>query len=99
MRVNAQAPGQGSWCVVKPGTPIQQLLKNINYVCSKINCDILSNGSSCYSSLNLYNLASVSMNLYYQSQGRQFSTCDFGGSGLISVTDPSCGCCKYEFHK
>ncbi|CAL9236788.1 unnamed protein product [Arabidopsis halleri] len=101
MRVNAQAPGQGSWCVAKPGTPIEQLVKNLNYVCSQmeIHCEVVSKGGACYDPNNLYNSASVVMNLYYQNQGRHYSKCDFGGSGLITVTDPSCGCCKYEFCK
>ncbi|KAG7639593.1 putative glucan endo-1,3-beta-D-glucosidase [Arabidopsis thaliana] len=101
MRVNAQAPGQGSWCVAKPGTPIKQLVKNLNNVCSNssVHCEVVSEGGACYDPINLYNSASVVMNLYYQNQGRQYSKCDFEGSGIISVTDPSYECCIYDFAK
>lgn len=79
----------GDWCVAKPGTSTEQLLNNLNYACSKIDCRIVSNGGSCYSPYNLYNLASVAMNLYYQAEGRHFWNCNFDGSGLIGITDPS----------
>lgn len=77
--------------MAKPGTPIEQLVKNLNYVCSQmeIHCEVVSKGGACYDPNNLYNSASVVMNLYYQNQGRHYSKCDFGGSGLITVTDPS----------
>ncbi|XP_023640211.1 glucan endo-1,3-beta-glucosidase isoform X2 [Capsella rubella] len=97
MRVNAQS--QGDWCVAKPGTSTEQLLNNLNYACSKIDCHIVSKGGACYSPDNLYNQASVAMNLYYQAEGRHFWNCNFEGSGLIVITDPSDGCCKYEFRK
>lgn len=77
--------------MAKPGTPIKQLVKNLNNVCSNssVHCEVVSEGGACYDPINLYNSASVVMNLYYQNQGRQYSKCDFEGSGIISVTDPS----------
>lgn len=40
------------------------------------------------------NHASIAMNLYYQSKGRNHWNCDFRASGLIVMTDPSnwCSC-------
>ncbi|CAH8267029.1 unnamed protein product [Arabidopsis lyrata] len=31
--------------------------------------------------------------------GRHYWNCNFGGSGLIAITDPSYGNCIYEFRK
>ncbi|ESQ30855.1 hypothetical protein EUTSA_v10012146mg, partial [Eutrema salsugineum] len=76
------------WCVAKPATKNEKLLQIINYACSKVDCKIISEGGACYSPNDLFNLASVAMNLYYQAQGRHFSNCDFEGSGIITITDP-----------
>ncbi|KAJ0259263.1 X8 domain-containing protein [Hirschfeldia incana] len=46
-------------------------------------------GGSCYDPNTPLNHASVAMNLYYQAQGRHYWNCNFEGSGLITVTDPS----------
>ncbi|XP_010517948.1 PREDICTED: glucan endo-1,3-beta-glucosidase-like [Camelina sativa] len=97
VRVNAQS--QGDWCVAKPGTTTKQLQNKLDYACSKIDCQVVSTGGTCYSPDNLYNMASVAMNLYYQAEGRYFGNCNFEGSGLIAITDPSYGCCKYQFNK
>ncbi|EFH51695.1 hypothetical protein ARALYDRAFT_347193 [Arabidopsis lyrata subsp. lyrata] len=97
MRVNAQ--GQKEWCVAKPSSSTEELFNNLNYACSIIDCQIISKGGACYSLDNLYNLASVAMNLYYQAAGRHYWNCNFGGSGLIAITDPSYGNCIYEFRK
>uniref|UniRef100_A0A0D3C640 X8 domain-containing protein n=1 Tax=Brassica oleracea var. oleracea TaxID=109376 RepID=A0A0D3C640_BRAOL len=56
-------------------------------------------GGSCYDPNTPVNHASVAMNLYYQAQGRHQRDCYFEGSGLITVTDPSYGSCKYQYRK
>lgn len=80
---------QGEWCVAKPTTDNEKLLKNINFACSKVDCSIILEGGSCYLPDNPLNHASVAMNLYFQAQGRHHWNCDFEGSGLITVIDPS----------
>ncbi|EFH38594.1 hypothetical protein ARALYDRAFT_333379 [Arabidopsis lyrata subsp. lyrata] len=70
-----------------------------NFMRVNAQAPVVSKGGTCYDPINLYNSASVAMNLYYQNQGRHYSKCDFEGSGIITVTDPSCGCCIYEFYK
>lgn len=85
-----QSEGQGAWCVVKPGADTEKLLDYEDFVCSKINCHgITDYGGSCYYPMRLRNYASVIINLYYQARGRHFSDCDFNGTGVIAVTDPS----------
>lgn len=80
---------QGEWCVAKSTTDNEKLIKNINFACSKIDCSIILEGGSCYLPDNPLNHASVAMNLYFQAQGRHHWNCDFEGSGLITVIDPS----------
>lgn len=80
---------QKTWCVAKPSSEQSILLANINYACSQVDCRILQKGCSCFLPDNLINHASIAMNLYYQSKGRNHWNCYFGNSGLVVVTDPS----------
>ncbi|EFH56317.1 glycosyl hydrolase family protein 17 [Arabidopsis lyrata subsp. lyrata] len=95
----AKADRSGDWCVAKPSTANERLQENINFACSKIDCQIILEGGACYLPDNLISRASVAMNLYYQAQGRHFWNCNFEGSGLIGITDPSYGSCIYQFRK
>ncbi|KAL2331253.1 hypothetical protein Fmac_018834 [Flemingia macrophylla] len=87
--------GQKTWCVAKPSSDQATLLANLNYACSQVDCRILQRGCPCSSPDNLMNHASIAMNLYYQSRGRNHWNCDFRGSGLVVITDPSYGNCIY----
>ncbi|KAL1102468.1 hypothetical protein V6Z11_D05G366700 [Gossypium hirsutum] len=78
-----------TWCIAKPSSDQATLLTNINYACSKVDCQIIQKGCPCFNPDNLINHASIAMNLYYQSMGRNVWNCDFKGSGLIVITDPS----------
>ncbi|CAE6047670.1 unnamed protein product [Arabidopsis lyrata] len=95
----AKADRSGDWCVAKPSTANERLQENINFACSKIDCQIILEGGACYLPDNLISRASVAMNLYYQAQGRHFWNCNFEGSGLIGITDPSYEGCIYQFRK
>ncbi|KAI3466007.1 hypothetical protein Pfo_022670 [Paulownia fortunei] len=86
---------QKSWCVAKPSSEQGTLLANIEYACSQVDCGILQKGCPCFTPDNLINHASIAMNLYYQSKGRNYWNCYFGNSGLIVITDPSYGSCTY----
>ncbi|CAN8286607.1 unnamed protein product [Cochlearia groenlandica] len=98
MKVNAEQ-SQGDWCVANSRTDDDKLLRNINFACEKIDCGIIKEGGACYSPNTPLNHASVSMNLYYQAQGRHFWNCDFEGTGLITIVDPSYGDCKFQFRQ
>ncbi|KAG4204469.1 hypothetical protein ERO13_A04G046100v2 [Gossypium hirsutum] len=91
MKIN----GQKTWCIAKPSSDQATLLTNINYACSKVDCQIIQKGCPCFNPDNLINHASIAMNLYYQSMGRNVWNCDFKGSGLIVISDPSYGNCLY----
>ncbi|KAL5159723.1 Glucan endo-1,3-beta-glucosidase [Glycine soja] len=86
---------QKTWCVAKPSSDQATLLANLNYACSQVDCRILQKGCPCSYPDNLMNHASIAMNLYYQSRGKNHWNCDFRASGLVVVTDPSYGNCIY----
>ncbi|XP_072959382.1 major pollen allergen Ole e 10-like [Typha angustifolia] len=86
---------QKTWCVAKPSSDDATLLANLNYACSQVDCSVLQKGCPCFYPDNLISHASIAMNLYYQSRGRNFWNCYFKNSGLIVLTDPSYGSCVY----
>ncbi|XP_039014051.1 glucan endo-1,3-beta-D-glucosidase-like [Hibiscus syriacus] len=87
--------GQKTWCTAKPSSDQAALLENINYACSQVDCQIIQKGCPCFYPNTLINHASVAMNLYYQSMGRNVWNCDFKASALIVLTDPSYSNCIY----
>ncbi|KAI9198882.1 hypothetical protein LWI28_023740 [Acer negundo] len=88
---------QGTWCVAKPGTRDDLLQQNINYACNNVDFrPSTDDGGSCYNPTTLINHASFAMNLYYQSMGRNSSSCNFKQTGLIIMTNPSYGQCSYS---
>ncbi|XP_009593694.1 major pollen allergen Ole e 10-like [Nicotiana tomentosiformis] len=98
---NAQAPGQGSWCIARPSTSDEELQRNIHYICNEqgIDCSLINDGGPCCNPNTYINHASVAMNIYYQNFGRNYWNCDFGRTGVIVVTDPSYDNCKFEFRQ
>ncbi|KAM0944387.1 putative glucan endo-1,3-beta-D-glucosidase [Dioscorea sansibarensis] len=89
--------GQKTWCVAKPSLDDATLLLNINYACSQVDCSVLRKGSPCFNPDNLISHASVAMNLYYQSKGRNPWNCNFKNTALVVTTDPSFGSCAYAW--
>ncbi|XP_060188253.1 glucan endo-1,3-beta-D-glucosidase-like [Lycium barbarum] len=85
-----------TWCMAKPSSDNTILQQNINFACSNVDCSIFQEGCPCFSPNNLMNHASIAMNLYYQSKGRNHWNCHFGNSALVVLTDPSYGSCNYE---
>lgn len=80
---------QKTWCVARPSSDQATLLANINYACSHVDCRIMQKGCPCFYPDSLISHASIAMSLYYHSQGKNQWNCDFRGSGLIVITDPS----------
>ena len=81
---------QSKWCVARPGVSNNQMLQdNIDYACNHVDCSLIRAGGACYDPTNLISHASVVMNLFYQENGKLDSTCDFNGTGLIVISDPS----------
>ncbi|XP_057996990.1 glucan endo-1,3-beta-D-glucosidase-like isoform X2 [Hevea brasiliensis] len=91
--VNGQ---EKTWCVAKPSSSDAELTANINFACDNLkDCRLIQPNGACYNPNTNINHASVVMNLYYQSNGRNSWNCDFKDSGLISKNDPSYGDCHY----
>ncbi|CAL9128466.1 unnamed protein product [Musa textilis] len=89
--------GQKTWCIAKPSADEATLAANLNFACSQVDCSVLQRGWSCFYPDNLMSHASIAMNLYYQSKGRNYWNCYFKGSALIVTTDPSFGSCVYAY--
>ncbi|KAB2625106.1 major pollen allergen Ole e 10-like [Pyrus ussuriensis x Pyrus communis] len=82
-----------TWCITKPTTDDQRLDANIQFCCTQpgVDCDLIQPGGRCYNPDHKCSHASVVMNLYYQANHQQPSTCYFMGSGLIVYQNP----CNY----
>lgn len=94
---NAQAPGQGSWCLPRPSTSDRELMANLIHACNVVNCTATQQGGPCFYPDTLINHASFAMNLYYQKSGANYWNCDFRKTAVIAVTDPSYGECIFEY--
>lgn len=78
------------WCVPKSNASDQALQANIDYVCSNgVDCQPIQAGGPCFSPNTVRSHAAYAMNAYYQALGRHPFNCDFGGTGVITTTDPS----------
>ncbi|XP_058191689.1 PLASMODESMATA CALLOSE-BINDING PROTEIN 4 isoform X2 [Rhododendron vialii] len=91
----AAVPGQ-SWCVAKSGVLESSLQAALDYACGigGADCSGIQQGSSCYNPISLQNHASFAFNSYYQKNPSPTS-CDFGGTAMITNTNPSSGTCIY----
>ncbi|KAL6131462.1 hypothetical protein ACLB2K_069837 [Fragaria x ananassa] len=75
------ARGGKKWCIAK-----QQA--------RGVDCGPIQPGGACFDE-DVRARASYAMNSYYQVKGGNDFNCDFSGTGLITITDPSHGGCKY----
>ncbi|KAG8363963.1 hypothetical protein BUALT_Bualt19G0077000 [Buddleja alternifolia] len=93
---NAPAvPGQ-SWCVARSGAPESAIQSALDYACGigGADCSAIQMGASCYNPNSLQNHASYAFNSYYQKNPVQTS-CDFGGTAVITNVNPSSGSCIF----
>ncbi|CAD6246564.1 unnamed protein product [Miscanthus lutarioriparius] len=84
-----------TWCVAKPSVDEAALRGNLEFACSESDCGAIQGTGGCARPDGLLSRASVAMNAYYQARGRNSWNCFFNGTGLITITDPSLGTCKY----
>ncbi|XP_034600934.1 major pollen allergen Ole e 10 isoform X1 [Setaria viridis] len=84
-----------TWCVAKPSSEVAALQDNLDFACSESDCGAIQGTGGCTRPDSLLSRASVAMNAYYQARGRNSWNCFFNGTGLITITDPSLGTCKY----
>ncbi|XP_015650869.1 major pollen allergen Ole e 10 isoform X1 [Oryza sativa Japonica Group] len=87
-----------TWCVANPAASEDALRANLEFACSESDCAAIQGTGGCSfpdDDGSLPTRASVTMNAYYQARGRNSWNCFFNGTGLITITDPSSGNCKY----
>ncbi|XP_015695460.1 major pollen allergen Ole e 10-like isoform X2 [Oryza brachyantha] len=89
-----------TWCVANPSASGAALRANLEFACSESDCAAIQGTGGCSfpggdDDGSLPTRASVAMNAYYQARGRNSWNCFFNGTGLITITDPSSGSCKY----
>ncbi|XP_019447872.1 PREDICTED: major pollen allergen Ole e 10-like [Lupinus angustifolius] len=87
---------QETWCIARYTSNDAQLNNNIFYACNDLkDCMMIQEGGSCFNPNNLLGHASAAMNQYYANNGRNPWNCDFSGTGLILITDPSYENCTF----
>ncbi|KAI5064556.1 hypothetical protein GOP47_0021226 [Adiantum capillus-veneris] len=101
---NEGSSGQNShgnhWCVANPSADPKALQVALDYACGIDDsiCKSIQPGEACYQPNNLAAHASFAFNGYWKGRRDKHSkvTCDFGGTALISITDPGQGGCHYD---
>ncbi|KAK9153240.1 hypothetical protein Sjap_000720 [Stephania japonica] len=95
---NTQSPvsSGGSWCVASQSASQPALQVALDYACGygHADCSAIQAGGSCYNPNTVHDHASFAFNSYYQKNPTPTS-CNFGGTAIISNTDPSSGSCQY----
>lgn len=86
----------GTWCVCKGGLSDAVLQKSLDYACGAgADCNPIRPNGQCYNPNTVRNHCSYAVNSYYQRKGGYGATCEFGGTAMISTTDPSSMGCAY----
>ncbi|KAL6964581.1 hypothetical protein U1Q18_035632 [Sarracenia purpurea var. burkii] len=85
-----------SWCVAKGGATENALQAALDYACGigGADCSAIQQGARCFNPNTLEKHASYAFNSYYQKNPVQTS-CDFGGTAMVTSTNPSTGTCIY----
>ncbi|KAH7686028.1 Glucan endo-1,3-beta-D-glucosidase protein [Dioscorea alata] len=85
-----------SWCVASSTASQTALQVALDYACGYggADCSAIQQGGSCFSPDTLHDHASYAFNNYYQKNPIPTS-CDFGGTAIITNTDPSSSSCQY----
>lgn len=88
--------GGGSWCVASQSESDTTLQVSLDYACGYggADCSAIQPGGSCFDPDTVRDHASYAFNSYYQKNPVPKS-CDFGGTAVLTSTDPSSQNCKY----
>uniref|UniRef100_A0A5B7BC20 Putative glucan endo-1,3-beta-glucosidase 12-like isoform X2 n=1 Tax=Davidia involucrata TaxID=16924 RepID=A0A5B7BC20_DAVIN len=87
----------GSWCVASQSASQTALQVALDYACGYggAECSAIQPSGSCYNPSTIHDHASYAFNNYYQKNPVPTS-CNFGGTAVITNTDPSSGTCQYQ---
>ncbi|XP_020266283.1 major pollen allergen Ole e 10, partial [Asparagus officinalis] len=85
-----------SWCAASQSASETALQVGLDYACGYggADCSEIQQGGSCFNPDTVRDHASYAFNSYYQKNPSQTS-CDFGGTAIITNTDPSSSTCQY----
>ncbi|CAK9140140.1 unnamed protein product [Ilex paraguariensis] len=86
----------GTWCIASSTASQTALQVALDYACGYggADCSAIQPGSSCYEPNTLRDHASFAFNNYYQKNPAPTS-CVFGGTAMLTNTDPSSGNCRF----
>ncbi|KAK9072549.1 hypothetical protein SSX86_008983 [Deinandra increscens subsp. villosa] len=93
----ATANASGGFCVARKGADTTSLQDGLNWACGpgQANCSAIQSGQPCYMPDTAENHASYAYNDYYQRMRSVGGTCDFGGTAITTMVDPSYGSCIF----
>ncbi|GLJ53873.1 hypothetical protein SUGI_1150580 [Cryptomeria japonica] len=87
-----------TWCIASSQANQQDLQEALDWACGPglADCSAIQPGQPCYQADNLALVASYAFNTYYQTNGDSPIACNFGGTGVITSTNPSYGSCQFQ---
>lgn len=85
-------PQSNTWCIARPVADVGRIQKDIDMLCTELDCSIIKPGGSCYIPDTVPDHASVLYNLYYKQHGADRNACDFGGDAMVVTSNP----CKLQ---
>lgn len=87
----------GGFCIARKGADITSLQDGLNWACGpgQANCSAIQSGQPCYMPDTVENHASFAYNDYYQRMRSVGGTCDFSGTAVTTMVDPSYGSCIF----
>ncbi|KAI4308091.1 hypothetical protein L6164_031201 [Bauhinia variegata] len=93
---NFPATYGSSWCIASPSASQTALQVALDYACGygAADCSAIQPGGSCYNPNSIRDHASFAFNNYYQKNPVP-NSCNFGGTAVITSTNPSTGSCQY----
>ncbi|XP_020584734.1 glucan endo-1,3-beta-glucosidase 13-like [Phalaenopsis equestris] len=95
MGIPSSSTGQ-SWCIAGQSASQTSLQVALDYACGYggADCSQIQPGGSCFNPDTVRNHASYAFNNYYLKNPIP-SSCDFGGTAVITNIDPSTSTCQY----
>ncbi|XP_058782359.1 PLASMODESMATA CALLOSE-BINDING PROTEIN 2-like [Vicia villosa] len=93
---NSPVSSGSSWCIASPSSSQRALQIALDYACGfgGTDCSAIQVGGSCYNPNSVHDHASFAFNKYYQKNPVP-NSCNFGGTAVITNTNPSVGTCQY----